>query len=290
MKTTRFLTVFTAGLFAVGTMTLNSCSKEVDYAGPGARPELNRTEKAKDFFETIVQRMPDIGFYDEKLDQVIVLNRGSREFSFATPNDGWNFSNSSGTVFVPYEEGGGVLIIPVASFGGNSSGGTVVAGSTALDISYTFCFSASDEALGLDLFDYGGTFDGVSVVLGIAGDFEALADGAVDEDAEFTDFFQGLAMYVVYDNEAQGTYEILNWIEDIDTDIDDLADSGFSYVIDFVDFNLYFSSEGELSVSGGEISFTGEYLGFLELFESLDEDEDDLDFAMVPGFGAMGCN
>lgn len=290
MKTTRFLTFFTAGLLAVGTLALNSCSKEVDYAGPGARPELNRKEKAKDFFETIVERMPDIGFYDEKLDQVIVFNRGSREFSFATPNDGWNFSNSSGTVFVPYEEGGGVLIVPVASFGGNSSGGTVVAGSTALDISYTFCFSASDEALGLDLFDYGGTFDGVSVVVGIAGDFEALADGAVDEDADFTDFFQGLAMYVVYDNEAQGTYEILNWIEDIDTDIDDLADSGFSYVIDFVDFNLYFSSQGELTVSGGEISFAGEYLGFVELFESLDEDDEDLEFAFVPGFGAMGCN
>ncbi|MGF1565323.1 MAG: hypothetical protein ACFCUH_08140 [Flavobacteriales bacterium] len=287
MKTTRFLSILTAGSLALGAITLNSCSKQAGYAGPG--PEVNRKEKAKEFMESLIERMPDIGVYNEKLDQVVVLNPGSREFSFATPNEGWNFSSSTGTQFVPYEEGGGILILSAAAFGGNSSGGTVVAGSTALDITYTFCVSASSEAIGLDLFDYGGDFTGVSLVLGIAGDFEALVDGAVDEDSDFNDFFQGLAMYVVYDNEAQGSYDILNWIEDLDTDVDDLAGQGFSYVIDFVDFNLYFSANGELNVSGGEISFTGEYLGFFELLDSI-EDEEELEFDLVPGFGAMGCN
>lgn len=289
MKTTRFLTVFTAGLFAIGAVTLNSCSKQAEFAGSGSSPEQIRKEKAKDFMESLIERMPDFGVYNEKLDQVVVFNPGSREFSFATPNEGWNFSSSTGTQFIPYEDGGGILILTEAAFGSNSSGGTVVAGSSSLDIQYTFCVSASAEAIGLDLFDFGGDFTGVSMILGIAGDFDALAEGEVDEDSDFTDFFQGFALYVVYDNEAQGSYDILNWLEDLETDVDDLAGQGFSYVIDFSEFNIYFSANGQLSVSGGEISFAGEYLGFFELLDSL-EDEEDIDFDLVPGFGAMGCN
>lgn len=276
----------------VAIIALAGCSKQESTSASGVtngvisnKSDLSTRQQRK--VEQLVSNMPDIGVLSEDRSTLYRFNLNTREFSFGAPNDGWNFSTNDGPVFIPAEEGGGILIIPAFSFGGNT-GGTVVAGSSALDINYTFCFSASDEALGLDLFDYGGTFDGISMVLGIAGDFDALIEGDVDEDSDFTDFFQGYAFYFVYDNEAQGTYSILNWFDDLEEDLDDLEGHGFSYVIDFVNFNLYFSSEGTLNVSGGEMSFTGEYFGILELLESLDDE--DVDFDFVPGFGTMGCS
>lgn len=274
-------------LFAVITLAA-SCGKQAT-EGTGYYPREIKVEDADlRMAQEMANNLPEIGIYNEETETIYRFNLQTRDFSFADANDGWNFSNSDGPVFVESPEGGGVLIIPSFSFGANS-GGTVVAGSSAIDIDYTFCFSASDEALGLDLFDYGGNLDGISLVLGIGGDFEALMDDEFDEDADFSDFFHGYAMYFVYDNEASGTYEILNWLDDIEGDLDDLDQKGFSYVLDFQNFNLYFSADGTLNVSGGEMSFTGEYLGLLEIFESLEEDED-VDFDLVSGFGTMGCN
>ncbi|MFM1931663.1 MAG: hypothetical protein RL226_966 [Bacteroidota bacterium] len=269
---------------------LAGCKKEETGAGSYANRQVTIDTEDLRTAERIVSRLPEIGIVSEDRSTVYRFNLETREFSFSTPNPGWNFSNSDEVVFVPYEGGGGILFVGAGSIGSNT-GGTVVAGESALDINYTFCFSASDEALGLDLFDLGGSFDGVSVVLGIAGNFEALAEGEVDEDAEFEDFFQGFAMYIVYDNEASGSYEILNWLEDLEEDPDDLADHGFAYLIDFTTFSIYLSAGGELNVSGGEISFSGDYLGLLDLFLEFEEgNEEDPDFAVVPGFGTMGCN
>ena len=290
MRTQHFKTIFRV-LPLVAIMALAGCAKE-EYSGGGVSSvhlDANRepsTEQIRQI-EEMMANMPEIGVLSDDRSTLYRFNLQTREFSFASPNDGWNFSSDDGPVFIPADGGGGILIIPAFSFGGNT-GGTVVAGNSALDINYTFCFSASDEALGLDLFDYGGNFDGISMVLGIAGDFEALADGDVDEDADFTDFFQGYALYFVYDNEASGTYNILDWFENLEDDVEDLEDNGFSYVIDFVNFNLYFSTDGTLTVSGGEMSFSGEYFGILELLESLEDEE--VDFDVVPGFGTMGCS
>lgn len=286
--TTRFFSALAVFGLATLTLTFTSCSKEEARRGQTIANAADNNN-ARSMFEKLINEIPEIGIYDERTDRVLLFNTGSREFSFSSPNPGWNFSNTDGPVFVPASQGGGVLIIPSFSFGANT-GGTVVAGNTALDINYTFCFSASDEALGLDLFDFGGDFTGVSVVLGIAGNFEALANDDVDDDADFDSFFQGMAMYIVYSNEASGNYSILNWLDNIDEDPDNLGNKGFSWVIDFQEFNMYLSASGDLSVSGGEMNFTGEYLGFLELFEDLDGDENDISFALVPGFGAMGCN
>lgn len=275
-------------LFAVVTI-LTSCQKEqgpVSYANRQTKVDTEDLRTA----ERIVANLPEIGIVSEDRSTVYKFNLNTREFSFSDPNPGWNFSNSDEVVFYPYNDGGGILFIGAGSIGSNT-GGTVVAGETALDVNYTFCFSASDEALGLDLFDLGGdSFDGVSVVLGIAGDFEALADGEVDEDASFEDFFQGFAMYIVYDNEASGSYEILNWLEDLEEDPDQLEGHGFAYVLDFTNLSIYLSASGDLDVSGGQISFSGEYLGLLDLFLDFTEDEGEPEFAIVSGFGTMGCN
>jgi hypothetical protein len=283
MKTTRLLSLFEIALFGAGLFSLSSCSKNNGYAGAG--PEADQIRSTRQMFQRIADKLPSIGFYDEKTDQVLVLNPRKREFSFASPNPGWNFSNNTGVTYVT-DGSTGIIFVPFSSIGGNT-GGTVVAGNTTLNINYAFCFSASQEALGLDLFDFGGDFTGVSAVFGIAGNFSALESGNFDE-VELDDLFQGMAMYIVYSNEAQGSYQILNWLDSIEEESNSLSNKGFSWVIDFVDFNMYLSNSGDLNVSGGEMDFTGDYLGFLELFEDI-EDEGDLNFAIVPGFGAMGC-
>jgi hypothetical protein len=227
-------------------------------------------------------------FFDEERNRFIDVNPTTREFSFATPNEGWNFSNDE-VAWVPAEGGGGILFIPFSSFGENAGSGNVIAGSSALDIDYAFCFSASDEALGLDLFDFGGDFTGVSLVLGISGDFEALMNDEIGEDAEFTDFFHGFAMYVVYSDTAQGEYEVLNWLSDLEDDPDNLPDHAFSYVLDFINLGLYLSSDGSMNVDGGTMYFDGEYLAITEfLFEF--EEEYEPEFSYVSGYGEMGCD
>jgi hypothetical protein len=252
---------------------------------------LNKSVSVEDqrAAERMRANLPEIGVWDNDRGLLYKFNLETRDFDFSTPNNGWNFSNPDDVQFVEYPEGGGIVIIPYTAFGANT-GGTVIAGSSALDINYTFCFSASDEALGLDLFDFGGDFDGVSLVLGIAGNFDALAEGNVDEDSDFTDFFQGFAMYVVYDDEAQGSYDVLNWLEDLEEDPDFLADHSFSYVLDFTSGGgLYFSSDGTITVSGGSMTFSGEYLAIENFIFSLD-DEEDLTFSYVTGYGTLGCN
>ncbi len=237
----------------------------------------------------LLERVPTIGFWDVENGNLYKFNTRTRDFDFSQPSDGWDFSNSEDVQYVT-DNNGGLLIIPVFSFGGNTGGGTIVAGNSALNVDYTFCFSASEEALGLDLFDFGGDFNGISGVIGIAGDFEALADGDVDEDADFTDFFQGFAAYMVYDDEASGSYNVLNWLEDLEDEEVDNDEAAFAYVIDFVEPGIYFSAGGQLSVSGGTINFDGEYLAITDFLLDFDDEEGDLSFDYVSGFGALGCN
>ena len=249
--------------------------------------ELDLSQDQKRMIKDMSGRIPTVRIYDEARNRFIDIDFMNRDFSFSTPNDGWNFSSSDDVIWEASEGGGGILFIGAGGFGGNT-GGTVVAGNTALDINYTFCFSASDEALGFDLWDTGANLDGISGVVGIAGDFEALLNDEVDEDAEFTDYFQGFAAYFVYDNEASGNYEILNWLEDLNGDGDDLSDNGFGFVFGFEDFSVYFSYDGTLNVSGGSIGFSGHYVGIEDLIFDLGGEEDP-EVEIVPGFGTMGC-
>jgi hypothetical protein len=91
---------------------------------------------------------------------------------------------------------------------------------------------------------------------------------------------------MVYDKQAQGSYNIINWFDDLE-DPADLEGEGFAYIIDFRNEKLFFSKSGQLNVSGGQMTFTGKYL---EISASLFEDEDNPTFREVSGFGTMGCN
>lgn len=293
MATLKNFKLLAAVLAMSGTVVfLSGCQKEnTEYGNydnlPGATEERLSADQ-EELVKTMVENVQELRFWNSETDEFYNFDTHSREFTFAGAPDGMDFSNDDGVQWFANPQGGGILVIPFGALG-TGGGGTVVAGNSALDITYTFCFKATDEALGLDLFDYGLNIDGISLVLGIAGNFEALMEGNVDEGSEFTDFFQGFAMYVVYDDAPQGTYDILNWLDDLEDDLDDLQDHGFSYVIDFTDFSIYFSRNGTLTVSGGSMNFSGVYFGILELLTVI-EDFGELNFANVPGFGAMGCN
>ncbi len=279
----------------IGTAMFTGCQKEDKFgANPhqSVRPVERLSAEQEELVQSMIKNVSEVVIYDEERSRAYSFNTETRDFSFADAGeDGWNFSEEEEVQWFANENGGGVLVIGLSAFGANSSSGSgnVLAGTSLLSIDYTFCFSASDEALGLDLFDYGATLDGISMVLGIDGDFEALMDGDVEEDAEFTDFFHGFAMFYVFDDEAQGSYDILDWFENYDGTPEDLSDNGFSYVLDFINFSIYFSYDGEIDVTGGQMSFEGEYFGILDLLTSI-ENYEDIQFAIVDGWGDMGCN
>jgi hypothetical protein len=297
--TKKLLTIKTisASLAVMVLLFATSCTKDEDSViGAPDQPSSVRSVKnpdTQDAIQNFSRELPKIGIYNETMDKWIVVDPyDAKNFSFSDPNSSWNFSNSDEVYFAPAPQGGGILFVGPGAFS-NNTGGTVVAGNSSLNIEYTFCFSASDEALNLDL-GLGSDFDGVSMVLGIAGDFEALTTGEFDEDEDIFDIFQGIAAYIVYDNEASGSYPVLNWFDDLEEDEpDDLEGNSFAYVFAFQDpGGIYFSKSGNLNVSGGQISFEGVYFGIAgDIFgDWFDDDDVDFEFVEVDGFGTMGCN
>ncbi len=291
-------------LIALALVFTTSCTK--DEGNPSGSATINKQSKTvtdkptKLEMERLAKEMPALAWYNTAMNKIVTFDpkKNSKSFDFSDPNPGWNFSDASETQWVPSENGGGILFIGYGSFGSNTGSGTVVAGNTALNINSTFCFSASDDALGLDLVDLGNqpNLDGISGVIGISGDFEALANQEIDDNTNIFDYFHGLAYYVVYDNEAHGNYNILNWFDNLDSqDMDNLSGKGFSWVYGFSaqEWSIYFSKNGSLNVSGGSMNFDGNYLGISFNFENLmngDGDFYDFTYEEQSGYGEMGCN
>jgi hypothetical protein len=276
----------------LGAGLLVSCSKE----RMGPNENTNRAQITSKTTQNKIteqaRKMPAVGIYNKTMDKVIVFRQfqdGSKNFTFANPpSGGINFASSNGGQWT-WSESQGLMIItePGQSLGGGA--GTVVAGSTVLDIAYAFCFSIGDDVLGGDLFDTG--INEVAGVIGIAGDLEALMNGEFDEDDDLFQYFHGFAYYLVYaDQLADQNYQVLNWIDDLDQDEADLNNFGFSYVVSFQNQGaIYLSKDGHLSVSGASIGFNGNYFGIEGLFFFDPENETEPTFVEVPGFGVMGC-
>jgi hypothetical protein len=240
----------------------------------------------------ISAQIPMVRLYDEVHGRYMDINiteRWNRDWTFANPYEGAEYSESGSWVSA---DGTEMVVFSVnGTTSGAGGGGTVVVGNTTLNIDYAFCFNVDVQAVGLDLFDFGGTFDGVSGVIGIAGDFEALANDELGEDADFEEFFDGYAAYIVYDSQANGTYEVLDWFEDLEGGSDDLEGNAYSYVLDWTNFGLYFSSAGTITASGASLNFEGEYLSLLDFDLTIDEEgEEEMEAEFVDGFGQMGCN
>jgi hypothetical protein len=285
-----------AGALAFGAIVFTGCQKE-EITNTGSNPltgskKVELTEAQMRKVREISAQIPMVRLYDEANGRYMDMNiqeRWNRDWTFANPYEGAEYSESGSWVSA---DGTEMVVFSVnGTTSGAGGGGTVVVGNTTLNIDYAFCFNVDVQAVGLDLFDFGGTFDGVSGVIGIAGDFEALANDELGEDADFEEFFDGYAAYIVYDSQANGTYEVLDWFEDLEGESDDLEGNAFSYVLDWTNFGLYFSSAGTITASGASLNFEGEYLSLLDFDLSFDEEgEEEMEAEFVEGFGQMGCN
>jgi len=285
-----------AGALAFGAIVFTGCQKE-EITNTGSNPltgskKVELTEAQMRKVREISAQIPMVRLYDEVHGRYMDINiteRWNRDWTFANPYEGAEYSESGSWVSA---DGTEMVVFSVnGTTSGAGGGGTVVVGNTTLNIDYAFCFNVDVQAVGLDLFDFGGTFDGVSGVIGIAGDFEALANDELGEDADFEEFFDGFAAYIVYDSQANGTYEVLDWFEDLEGGTDDLEGNAFSYVLDWTNFGLYFSSAGTITASGASLNFEGEYLSLLDFDLTIDEEgEEEMDAEFVDGFGQMGCN
>lgn len=287
-----------------GSILLAGCTKEAVVSSVGGNPEnLNSkkrvltTEQAREVKE-MYGRAPKLRFWDESGHRFIEMKPGSRDLNFVDPDDGFTFDDPDGNGAMLYTDSDGDYLVVSTGIGaaGQGGGGIVVAGESSLNIDYTLCISAEAVANGDG---YGSLFGGdtgwsnFSAVFGISGDFEALAD-ADTESSDFDPFeyFYGFAVYYVFSDDLGGSYEVFDWLgEDADAELDDLASS---FVMDFTNFNLYFASDGEISFSGGMMSFEGTYVEIVDLFESFLEDDgfdnEEPEVNEVSGFGTMGCN
>lgn len=293
---TKFASVVKAGvpvLLMAGLLV--SCSKERFNSGADQQSTVITDKGTQKKLIHQAEKMPAVGIYNKTMDKVIIFSvneNGEKSFNFANPNSGGiNFATSNGGQWVAYpDEPGGLIIITEPGAGLGSGGGSVVVGNTALDISFAMCFSVDEQAIGIDLFDTG--IDEVAGVIGFAGDFEALANADLEsEELNPFDYFQGLAYYLVYaDDLANQSYEVLNWIEDLEQDVEELEGFGFSYVVHFVnDGGIYLSQDGELTVDGGSIGFNGNYFGINGLGFFGEEGDEPTFEENIPGFGTMGC-
>jgi len=296
-----------ASIVLVGAIVLTGCNKEqLSSTSPGmakspAKGEFvktvtldeNKSRIAKDAYK----RMPKLRFWDEANHRFIELSNGSRDLIFADPDEGFTFDDPDNNGVILFSDGSGDYLVFSSGFGvaGQGGGGIVVAGNSALNIDMAVCISAQAIADGDgfgSIFDTGFAFDEYAAVFGIAGDFEALADADTESnDFDPFEYFHGFAMYYVLSDEISGSHDVFDWLGA--TTEDDFDDMASSFVMDFSNFSLYFATSGTLDVSGGQMSFNGEYLAITDLFESFledDFDEDDIQANIVTGFGMMGCN
>ena len=277
---------------AITAMLLPACSKE---GGDPPCKDNGQTVTDTGVKERLVEmtgKLPAVGIYNRTMDRILVFRAkddGSRDFTFSTlPSDGINFATSNGGQWVWTEEGGLVVITdPEDGIGGG--GGSVGAGNTNLDIDFAVCFAFDEDAIGADLFSTG--IEQVAGVIGIAGDFEALQNGDFEEGDDLFQYFHGFAYYLVYTEQlADQSYDVLNWVDDLDEDEEDLQNFAFAFVVNFQDDGgIYISKDGTLTVNGGSMDFNGHYYA-IEGVGFFDDEDDDATFSEVSGYGMMGCS
>jgi hypothetical protein len=292
--------VLVASALTASVVVLAGCQKDRTLGGDGIQVErkVTLTETQKREASEMVQRVPTLRFYDEAENRFIDFKVGSRDFVFSDPDEGFSFDDPDQNGVILWADGDVDYIVFSTGIGtaGNGGGGTVVAGNTALNMDLTVCLSVEEVASGDgygDLFDTGFGFNEYGAVFGIAGDFEALAgaDWEADDFDPF-EFFHGYAAYyVITDGELEGNHEVFDWLDTSDDGSGDYDDMASSFVMDFSNFSLYFSTSGSINVSGGSMTFNGEYLAIEDLFlDFLEENEEDPEVNIVSGFGTMGCN
>lgn len=282
----------------VGAMLFSSCTKEETTARSQASTSpktITLNEEQQRTVETAASRIPTIRLYNEVQNKFIDFNVGSRDYVFTDPDEGFSFTDPDQNGVMLYSDGEASYVVFSVGVGvaGQGGGGIVVAGNTALNMDVTICVSLEEVADGdgmTDIFDTGFGWDEFGAVIGIAGDFEGLADANYDsEDFDPFEFFHGYAAYYVLSDDLSGSHDVFDWLEATgEEDYDDLATS---FVMDFQNEALYFATDGTVTVSGGTMTFNGEYLALEDFFlDFFDESGAEPEVSVVSGYGSMGCN
>jgi hypothetical protein len=291
------------GLFAL-VMLVAGCTKDEEARVVGnsatSGTKVDMTTEQESRARKMVRRMPKLRYWDETNNRFIDFNPTTRDFEFTDPDEGFVFDDPDGNNAMVFYDGTDSYLVFSAGIGvsGQGGGGTVVAGSTTLDMDFTVCLSMQEVAAGdgtVDFFSDGsGVFDEYAAVIGIAGDFEALANADASGNSSFDPFeyLQGYAEFYVIADDVSGNHEVFNWM-DAEADPEDFDDMASAMVFDFQDFSLYFANSGQVNVSGGTMEFNGTFIGFLDFLDVFLEDsseEIDMEAVEVSGYGSMGCN
>lgn len=298
MKTTRIAYI---GVLALA-LVFAGCTKESDNPTKAGSPIESKAITDKDdqeFIDETIDRLPAIAIYSENIDQYILmdLSNAKNGFNFASSSGGFSFSGPSGSVqFVQGPDGGFYQVVTPTSGGGGGAGGVVTAGDVALNVSYVFCFNSGEDFFGVDLFEVGAGFSGFSGAVGIAGNFEDLLNMSESEieDLDPFDIFQGFVAYYVFDGTADGSYDIIDFFAAEGESDDFLQGQGLAFLISFQDDGgIFFSTDGQITFSGGSVGFQGTYWGLTDVLIGFGDDpdsgEDEPDYVEVPGFGTLSC-
>jgi hypothetical protein len=273
-------------------LTLNGASTK-----PGTKVALTEEQQAR--ATKMAKRMPKLRYWDEANSRFIDFNPTTRDFEFSDPDEGFTFDDPDGNNAMVFSDGSDSYLVFSSGIGvsGQGGGGTVVAGTTVLDMDFTVCLSMQEVAAGdgsVDFFsDSSMVFDEYAAVIGISGDFEALANA--DESSSFDpfEFLNGYAAFYVIADDVSGSHEVFNWMDADSTNTADFDDMASAMVFDFQDFSLYFANSGQVATSGGTMEFNGTFIGFinfLDLFLEDSSEEIDFEAEEVTGYGSMGCN
>lgn len=271
-------------MFIVGflSLTITACNKsKIVNVAKHEKVVLSKEQQIK--LEEAFKNMPlIIKMKDEKNNRFVDFNVKERTVSF---NKSWNFANPQPNTIYAQD---GSFVVYVSSttfdFGGSSPSYTVNAGNTSLNVK-TICVAVDASAYAAMFQTQTGQLpiDGISAVIGLDADFSLLQNAS---SSNFGDYFHGLAYYLVYDFGASGSYNVFDW-----TGSTPLGNSdGFAMVFGFEQNNFggfYFSKDGTLNVSGGDMTFNGNYWGIEADFTTLSTT---LAYDTFAGSGTMGCN
>jgi hypothetical protein len=288
-----------AYLGAIGLL-IAGCAKEHNTPSQTPFPSEEKviTDKAQqEYINETIDRLPSFAIYSENIDKYILLDLSNTKngFDFSSPGGSVSFSSPGGTVeFVEGPDGGYYQVVTPGSSGG--AGGVVTAGNVALSVSAVVCFNSGDDAFGVGLFEAGDGFSGFSGAVGIGGDFSALMDmsEAELEDTDPFDFLTGFVAYYAFDGTADGSYDIIDFLDAENETEDFLEGNAIAFLFSFQDEGgIFFSSDGEVTFSGNSVGFEGTYLGVTGLIIGFDEgpgsEDEEPEYVEVEGFGTLNC-
>lgn len=295
------ISMITSALAAMILVFATSCTKdEVEGSGEfeSRQGAVEKPIHDKDIQQRLLElkgQLPTVVVYNHTMDKYISLDLNNpKNFSFTAPSGGASFSAPGGSVqFVPQGSGQFIILTTPASQGGGGGGGIISAGSVTLNVNYVLCFASGDPTDDLNFFDLGPSGTGFGGALGIAGNFEELAEGEFEEDElDVSDFFQGFVAFYAFAGQPSGSYPVIDFFEFEDDFDGNFDNKGLAFFFSFQQNNLgiFFSKDGTVNFGGSSVEFVGTYFGITDFdWFDFEEDDDEPNYVEVSGTGVLEC-